>query len=131
MSRKTFLTVAALIALGVGAFALAMPAALLQSKGVAVGEAAKVWVREMGVVLIAIGVVALLLRTHADSPTLRAFLIGNVVLQIGLFPIEIVAWVNGVVTEPWGIVPNSLLHLLLAYGFAHFAARIRTPSHRA
>ena len=100
MSRRTFLTLASIIALGVGGFALTAPAALLASKGVVADAAAEVWVREVGLILIAVGVNAFLVKGHADSPTLRAFLIGNAVLQLGLLPIEIVAALDDVSGGP-------------------------------
>ena len=122
MSRKTFLTVASIIAICVGIFALSMPAALLESKGVAGNAGTNVWVRETGLLLISIGIMVFLVRGHANSPTLRAFLAGNAILQIGLLPIEIAAYAQGVITEAPGIMPNSILHVLLAGGFAYYAA---------
>ena len=127
MSRRAFLIMVSSIAFGVGAFALFAPGMLLESKGVAPSEAGNVWAREVGVAILSTSVVAFLLKDHRDSPTLRAFLIGNAILQVGLFPIEIVAYANGVITKVSGIVPNSILHLLLAGGFVYFAARIKTP----
>lgn len=99
---------------------------LLESKGVLSNAAANVWMREVGIALISIGIVAFLLRGHPDSPTLQAFLVGNAVLQLGLLPIEIFAYADGVITKASGIVPNSVLHVLLACGFACFAANVRT-----
>lgn len=125
MTRTTFMTTAALIALTVAAWALLFPAHLLASKGAAVSAAAEVWVREVGVLLLCVAVVALWTRSHADSPTLRASLVGNVVLQLGLLPIEIVAYLNGTITKLSGIVPNSALHLVLALGFGYFALRMK------
>lgn len=127
MSRASFLTIASLIALLVGAFALLGPDSLLATKGVAPSAPAQIWVREVGVALIAIAVAAFLMRRAPDSPALRAFLIGNAVLQVGLFPIEIVAYAHGVITSLAGILPNSVLHLVLAAGFAYFAARVERP----
>jgi hypothetical protein len=128
MSRKTFLTLVAFIALGIGGIALLMPATLLESKGVMANAAANVWMREVGICLISIGIVGFVLRGHPDSPTLRAFLVGNAILQLGLLPIEIFAYAEGVITQVSGIVPNSVLHVLLACGFAYFAATIKTPA---
>ncbi len=125
MERKWFLTVVAVIAAAVGLFALLAPAALLASKGVAASAAGELWAREMGVAILSTGVAAFLMRGHADSASLRAFLIANAVLQLGLFPIEIAAFAAGVVTKASGIVPNEVLHLVLAGGFVHFALRIK------
>jgi hypothetical protein len=120
MSRKTFLTISSIIALTVGLFALAAPTALLASKGVAPNAAAAVWVREVGILLLTQSVVGFSVRAHSDSPTLRAVLLANAVLQVGIFPIEILAYANGAITSLSGIVPNSILHVLLAAGFAWF-----------
>ena len=124
MTRKTFLIAVSAIASAVGAVALFAPAFLLESKGVAPSAATNVWVREVGVAIIAFGVMAFLMRGLADSPGLRALLIGNMVLQIGLLPIEIVAYSQGVITKVSGIVPNEILHLVLACAFGFFASRI-------
>jgi hypothetical protein len=128
MSRKTFLTIVSCIALLIGSVALFAPGALLDSKGVAPSDAGNLWAREVGVALVSIGVAAALMRGHRDSPTLRAFLIGNAILQIGLFPIEIVGYANGVITKLSGIAPNSVLHLTLACAFVYYAARIKSPA---
>ena len=128
--RKLFLTFAALIAFGVGSLALVAPAALLASKGVAPSPAAGVWVREVGALLIAVGLIAWLVRAHADSPTLRAVLAGNALLQFLLLPIEPIAFAQGVITAVPGIVPNTALHLLLGLGFATFALRMGRASPR-
>ncbi len=128
MTRKLFLTVSSTIALAVGGIALLQPALLLQSKGVAVNAAANVWMQETGIALVAIGIVALLLRGQPDSPALRAFLIGATVLQLGLLSIELIAFANGVITQISGIAPNSVLHVALAFGFAYFATTMKTST---
>ena len=130
MSRKVFLTVASLIALGVGGFALAAPAAVLGSKGV-LSSPAEVWTREVGVLLIALGVMAFAVRSHAASSTLRVLMFGNAIVQLGLLPIEILAYQGGVITNVAGIIPNSIVHALLATGFLYFAVTMRPPAPQA
>jgi len=128
MKRHVFLTIAALIALTVATLALLWPAHLLHGKGVAPSAAAEVWIREVSVLLIALAVLVLMVRKHDDSPTLRAVLVFNMLVQLGLFPIEIAAYLDGVITRGWGIVPNSVLHLVLAACFAYYA---RSPRQAA
>ena len=82
--------------------------------------ATNVWVREVGVLVVAIGVTAFLVRGQPDSPTLRALLIGNVVVQLGLLSVEVIAYARGVITKLSGIVPNTLLHVALAAGFTYY-----------
>jgi hypothetical protein len=125
VSRSLFLTFAAMIAVGVGGAALLAPEVMLASKGIAGNAAARVWMQEVGAVLIAVGVTAWLVRTHEDSPTLRALLWGNALLQVALLPIEFVAHAQGVIPDAAGIVPNTVLHLVLALGFVTYARAIR------
>lgn len=121
-----FLTFSSAVALAVGSFAVALPHALLESKGVAPpNDAAAIWVREVGVNIFALGAMMFLVRRHPESPTLRAFLFGNGIVQLGILPIEIGAYHDRVITHLSGIVPNSLLHVVLASGFLLFAARMR------
>ena len=125
MKRRTFLAMASCIALLVGMFAVVAPGVLLESKGVTLNAGTIVWMREVGVLLVAMGITAFLIRGHEDSPTLKAFLIGNIVVQLGLLTIEPIAYANGVITKLSGIVPNTVLHVLLAGGFAFYAVQIR------
>lgn len=126
MNRKVFLTLAAAIALSVGTLALLFPADLLASKGTVPSEAANVWMREVGVLLLCIGVMVGLVRGHADSPTMKALMLGNLLVQLGLLATELVGYTNGVITKLSGVLPNSVLHVLLAMGFAYFWMRGKT-----
>jgi hypothetical protein len=117
LRRKYFLTFASVVALGVGSVALFAPDVLLSTKGVAGNAAASVWMCEVGVMLVAIGFIAWCVRDHPNSPTMRAFLWGNALLQLLLLPVEILAFGHGTITNLLGIVPNSILNVLLGLGF--------------
>ncbi len=117
LSRKRFLTFASVVALGVGSVALAAPDAFLAGKGIVGNAAASVWMREVGVMLVAVGFIAWCIRDHPDSPTMRAFLWGNALLQLLLLPVEILAYGQGTITNLSGIVPNSILQVVLGLGF--------------
>lgn len=124
LRRSWFLSFVSLVALAIGLFAVAAPEALLAGKGVAPPlDAAAVWVRELGVTILALGLTLFLVRNQPLSPGLRAVLAGNAVVHLGLFPIELAAHHRGIITRLSGVVPNSILHLLLAVGFLWFATR--------
>lgn len=123
MNRKTFLTLAGAIAMAVGTAAICYPADLLASKGTVPSAAANVWMREVGVLLLGIGIMASLVRKHPDSPTMKALMLGNLLVQLGLLATEVAGYATGVITRLSGVVPNSVLHLLLALGFARFWLR--------
>lgn len=125
MNRKTFITLTSVVAFAVGAVAFALPSVVLASKGVAPSPAAAVWVREVGALLVALGVTAALVRGEPDSSALRAFCVGNALVHVGLFPVEILAYAQGTITRLDGIAPNSALHVSLAGGFAYYAATMR------
>lgn len=123
MNRTHFLTASSFVALAVGTVAIVFPAQLLESKGVLPAPAVICWLRQVGVALLGIGLVALLVRRHAPSPTMRALLFGNAAHQLMLAPIEVLAYRDGTITKLSGIVPNTVLHVLLAIGFIAFASR--------
>ena|SRR5436190_17220229 len=124
LHRSSFLTLASVVALAIGAFAVAAPQALLAGKGVAPPlDAAAIWVRELGVNILALGLTLFLVRKQPLSPTLRAVLVGNAVVHLGLFPIELAAYHQGVITRLSGVVPNSILHLGFAAAFLWHATR--------
>lgn len=127
MIRKTFLTITAVVGVAVGLFALLAPVALMAQKGVQPDASAAIWVREVGVLILPLGVMSFLVRGEPDSRALRSFLAGNALVHLGLFPIEIVAYRQGVITLLSGIVPNSILHVALCAGFTYFAATMREP----
>lgn len=123
MRRKIFLTVNAIIALGVSAFALIAPDALLESKGV-IDQTASVWVREVGALIFAAGVLSFLVRSHRDSATLKSVLIFIGLVHFGLFPIEVWAYGEGIIKSLLGIIPNSVIHLLLSTSSFYFALKV-------
>lgn len=125
MNRTSFLTLASLVAFAVAVLALAFPAVLLAGKGVEPAPSVVVWVREVGVLIFAAGMTTFLARRSNDSPALRAVLIGNAVLHLGLLPIELLAFAQGVITRGSGVAPNSLIHVALAIGFIAFARGVR------
>lgn len=125
VSRYWFLTLAALVAVGVGGAAFVAPEAMLATKGIGGNATAQVWVREVGAVLLAVGFIAWRVRSHGDSATLRVLLWGNALLQLAMLPIEVVAHAQGVIPALMGIVPNTVLHVLLAAGFVVHARAVR------
>jgi hypothetical protein len=128
MSRQSFLTFSSVVGLGVALLALGFPGNLLAGKGVEVSTALVVWVREVGVLILASGVTTFLIRKAPDSEALRGVLIGNALLHLGMLPIELIAFFDGIITKPAGVVPNSLLHVGLAFGFAWHARRVQPRS---
>jgi hypothetical protein len=126
MTRKTLLTLTAVTALLVGFFALFAPGVLLEHvKYADPSAAANVMGRTVGIVLIAVGVLDFLVRDQPDSPAMRAILVANLVLQIAILPIDPIAYACGVFRTLGSFVPNTILHILLASGFAYHLARVR------
>jgi hypothetical protein len=120
MKRQTLLAVTGTVALAIGALALLAPAFLIGTiKAAPRSASANVMSRTAGVLLIAVGLLDLLVRRHADSPTMRAILIVNLVLQLAILPIDPLAFAAGTFTTFGSFVPNTILHVLLAAAFAH------------
>lgn len=126
MHRRTFLTIAAIVPSAVGVVTLVFPGAFLQEvKAALPSETANVMARTVGVLLLTIGALNFMVRDHEDSPTLRAVCIANLFLQIAIIPIDPLAYFNGVYTTLGAFVPNTVLHVGLAYGFAYYLRRMR------
>lgn len=126
MSRKTFLTIASLIALAIGALALLAPVLLLGTLKAAVPNAAAiVMARTAGVLLLSVGLLGYLVRDHGDSPTMEAILKANLFLQLCLLPVDPFAYLNGTYATLASFVPNTVIHILLAAGFVYYLLDMR------
>jgi hypothetical protein len=121
MSLHILLTFTAVVALVVGAYAVARPAKFLESKGATVNAAAVIWMREVGVLIFAQGVTAFLLRNDPPTHAVRAFLIGAAVTQFCLLPIEMAGYLRGSLTRLSGVLPNSVLHGALGSALLYWA----------
>ncbi|HKY37516.1 MAG TPA: hypothetical protein VJN18_16350 [Polyangiaceae bacterium] len=124
MNRQTFMLIGSLVAFAVAGLALVWPSGLLASKGVELGAPVSVWVREVGALILAFGVTTFHARKSNDSVALRAVLVGGAVLHLGLLPIELVAYWQGVITKASGVAPNSVLHVTLGLASLHFACSV-------
>jgi hypothetical protein len=113
MNPTWLLTFMSAVATLVGLGAVARPVPFLESKGATVSPAAVIWMREVGVLIFAQGLTCFLLRNQALSPAVRSFLFGAAVTQFGLLPIELLAYRRGSLTKLSGVLPNSVLHVLL------------------
>jgi hypothetical protein len=124
MTRTTLFTITGMTALSIGTLALVAPGVLLETIKVAAPSAsASVMARTTGVLLIAVGLLDLLVRRHAESPTLRAVVIVNLVVQLALLPIDPLAFAAGTFATLGSFVPNTVLHVLLAAAFARELGR--------
>ena len=121
MNFKILMIVLSSIASLVGIAAVTRPVPFLESKGAKVTPVAVIWMRQVGVLILAQGITSFLLRNQPSSPAVRAFLVGAAVTQLGLLPIEIVAYRRGDLTKLSGIVPNSVLHAVLGCALLHRA----------
>ena len=131
MSRKAFLTFTSIVVLVIGVFALTVPSVLITSVKVAApSETANVMARTVGILLITIGVLDFMVKDHEDSPTLRAILIANLVLQIGIMPIDPSAYATGVYKTVGSFAPNTVLHILLACGFSYYLLKMKRRERR-
>ncbi len=126
MSRKLFLTIASIIAALVGSLSLLAPDVLLGPvKSAVANPAALVMARTVGVLLLAVALLAFMVRGHADSPTMESVLKANLALQLGVLPIDPWAYYNGTFGTLAAFVPNTIVHLLLASGFAYYLVQMR------
>jgi hypothetical protein len=129
MSRKTFLTIASSIPIAIGLFAFTAPGVLIGTvKLAAPSDVANVMARTVGLLLMTFGFLNFLVRGDDDSPTLRSILVADLVLQVGILPIDPLAYLYGVYGTAGSFVPNTIIHLLLAGGFAYYLVNMKPQS---
>lgn len=121
MTRKTFLTLAAIVALTIGAIALISPLTLIvDMKAATPNDVSLVMARTVGVLLIVFGILNFMVRSHEASATLKSILLANALLQLLILPIDPTAYFSGTYTSIGSFVPNTILHVALFAGFCWF-----------
>ncbi len=126
MSRKQFLTFAALVASVIGAIALFFPSFLVVEMKSAIPSATGiVMARTAGAFLLSIGLLNFTIRAAPASDTLANVLLANGFLQLCILPIDPLAYCAGVYGSVMSFVPNTVLHVFLLAGFVHFWSRMR------
>jgi len=131
MKRCIFLTLVGCIAFTIGCVALFFPSVLLESKGIINNPPANVWMSEVGILLIAVGILVFLIRKEENSLALKAIFISITIIQTGLLGIELLAYRNGIITEISGIIPNCTLHLILILGFIFYLSKMTTEKEQS
>ena len=122
MSRSAFLLVAGVLAAAFGTMMLVFPQQMLTNMARDAPEARCV-LQWMGVVLLSVGVINILAKSDAGSPALRAVMVGNIVLHVLGFGIDVVQHLEGFV-QASGVAMGGLVHGLLTAGFAYFLAKL-------
>ena len=121
IARRRFLTFAGATALLVGGLALGEPRVLLETlKHAAAPPEALVMARTLGVCLLACGGLMVGARRAEPSRALRSILLAMGALQIAILPIDPSAYLAGTFGSLGSFVPNTVLHIGLAIGFAFF-----------
>jgi hypothetical protein len=122
MTRKQFLLVAGVLALFFGASMLLAPQQMLANMAVDAPEARRV-LQWMAVTLLAIGCINILSRDDPGSAALRAVLVGNIVLHVLGFGIDVYHHSLGFV-QTSGVVMGAVVHGLLTAGAAYFLVKL-------
>lgn len=121
MPLKFFLTFVAAGALAIGSVAAFAPEFLLaEVKQVAPEPVALVMARTVGVLLLTVGALNAMVRTHRWSPTLRAVLVADLLLQVLIVPIDPLAFLSGTFQTLGSFLPNTLLHVVVASGCVYY-----------
>lgn len=124
MSRKLFLIIAGVMAVIFGLGMLASPQQMLtnMARDAREGELVLQW---MGVVLLSVGVMNILSRNDPGSPALRAVMLGNILLHVLGFGIDVYHHLLGFV-QASGVVMGAVVHGVLTTGFAYYLAKMKT-----
>ena len=124
MTRKTFLTLTVIASAIIGTVALFFPSFLIcEVKHAAPSPAANAMARTVGALILSVGALNFLVRSHPQSPTLRAILTANIIVHLGLLPLDPIAYATGTFHTLGSFLPNSLLHVVFAAAFAHYRSQ--------
>jgi hypothetical protein len=126
MKRKHFLVIAGILAVFFGVSMLASPQQMLTNMAKDAEEARRV-LQWMGVTLLSIGVINFLARNDEGSPALRAILVGNIVLHVLGFGIDVYHQALGFV-QTSGVIMGAAVHGLLTIGFVFYLMKLRSPA---
>lgn len=126
MSRKTFLTIAAVVACTIGTIAAVMPMTLLiDIKAAEPSDTGLVMARTAGVFLLSFGILNFLVRGDGDSTTMTSLLLCNALLQLLILPVDPIAYAIGTYGSVMSFIPNTVVHLILLFGFLHYWSAAR------
>ena len=123
MKRAHFLVLAGVVATFFGLSMIAAPDQLLKNMTTMPSESAERVLQWMGVTLLALGAINILSRNDAGSPALRAVLIGNIVLHVLGFGIDVWHHMVGFVNIS-GVITGGVVHLGLIAGFAFYLSKL-------
>ena len=122
MARRHFLLIAGLMALFFGVTMLAAPDQMLTSMAVDSPGAERV-LQWMSCVLISVGLINILSRNDDGSTALRAVMLGNIVLHLLGFGIDVYHHSVGFVQQS-GVIMGGVVHGLLTLGFAYYLSKL-------
>ena len=122
MARRHFLFVAGLMAMFFGGAMLLAPDQMLTNMAVDTPGAERV-LQWMGVPLLAIGFINIGSRHDEGSVALRAVMLGNIVLHVIGFGIDVYGYMHQFV-QTSGVIMGGIVHGLLTAGFAYYLAKL-------
>ena len=117
MSRKTFLTLAGVIAMAFGLTMAFAPDQMLNNLVGGGNPAAEHVLQWMAVVLFSVGCINILSRNDPGSPALRAVMLGNIIMHALGWAIDIYQHLQGFVTAQ-GLIMGTIVHVVLIVLFA-------------
>lgn len=123
-----FLTIVGVASSAIGFFALFFPSVMISEvKQASADGVGPVMASTAGILILGVGILNLLVRADPDSKTMRSVLVFNLFVQIGILPIDPLAYVTGRYTALNAFLPNTILHIFLICGFIYFLRTMPRP----
>lgn len=123
MQRRHFLLIAGILACCFGLTMLGAPDQMIGNMTTSTNEGATRVLQWMGVVLFSIGVINIAARNDPGSLALRAVMLGNIVLHVLGFAIDLYQYRLGFVRAS-GVAMGAVVHGLLTLGFVYYMQRL-------
>ena len=124
MKRQTFFIIAAIVGVLFGLVMIASPDKMMDGMGSQPNASTNVLLQVVSILLISIGLITFLARKDEGSVSLRAIIIGSILMHIALIPIDWIAYLQGTFTKMSGFLPGTIIHILFAIGFIYYLIKL-------
>jgi hypothetical protein len=123
MKRNVFLIISAVLALFFGLHMLIAPGKMLENMVTVNSADLQHALQWSGTMLVSIGIINFLSRNDAGSASLRAVMIGNIILHVVGFAVDAYDYSIGFIKMS-GLVSGAVVHALLTIGFIYYLMKL-------
>ncbi len=126
MRRSLFLIITSVISALFGGMMFFLPEVITAGFGATTTHFSNFLMREMGLIILCVGILNFLVRNAEDSMALKAIFILNMAYHITMIPMVLMAVSQGIFTMEKSM-GGLAAHLFIGIGSIFYSAKIRPP----